>query len=976
MAYPKNNSRVALDISNRYDHADYKSLITYQAHGRGNQLLGYEYRPEKNGYIIYAGNNEQKVLRNTDKNTILADILTEPVNNFTKFDDEYIWDIIESQSASEKGFYTIKNRKNNLYITTDNTSNDILASLQSFKNTDSQKFRLQTMNGLYRIRSNTTNSMVWDITGGVYTDRNVIAYPNRNQANQEWMILFKPNDNHYIIANNKRRNILIQQSGIAGANGNSPKTIFNSLSFDQNYPNYSQFYFNTINFNNNSDSIVQIRNKEFPNYVYTKNSVTTAESYLSLNLPSDGGSNQLWILEKIDEIPKPEISNIVVESARPETKYFFYVGEQIKVKGDYFGSGFTTYDLYSKFDTADTVLLQTQNPIGEDGRGKFETIIDTREYKEGDYFIELFARADSMFQSNRVASRYNMKFPTPTGKPVPQFINQNTPIENLNLSDFVTDLTDEMENDIKIVGISDLDTSKVGTQIAKVEIKNDYKSTMIEVPVSIGPVWGDVPWEYSKKTGELIFTSDGNLGEFNLSPWNRLDHFKVPYDEIKKITFTSKVNAPENSDQLFGTPGDSLYNVEEINGLEKMDTSEVERMSSMFRGMKNLKTINLSSFKTNKVTHMDSMFRDLSSVESIDVSMFDTSNVTNMDNMFTGMRKVTALDISQFDTSRKPNTNSLFGEMPNLKWLKLGVNTKIENTSLVSPSGNDYTDKWQSIGKGTSEIPIGEFVGTALELEQFTQKKSIADTYVWEPITSVNMTINYFLLDKQGKETEKYIIKDLEKGERQSAIKETFNHQHISLKSLLEEKEISTNPKFEGYELIVETSKFETSSHKTLTIDSELPKEDFMLNYYFKPVVNLTVPTEINFGVRQKNNLKNIYSMEPSHIESNNKISIIDTFETNQNQPEWKLYASTEGFYNADSGVRLLADVLIKSDDFDELKVISKESTALYDNSNFFKKDISLIDKKQDEGLFIKVAKVQELGQYNGVIKYKLEIAP
>lgn len=163
---------------------------------------------------------------------------------------------------------------------------------------------------------------------------------------------------------------------------------------------------------------------------------------------------------------------------------------------------------------------------------------------------------------------------------------------------------------------------------------------------------------------------------------------------------------------------------------------------------------------------------------------------------------------------------------------------------------------------------------------------------------------------------------------------------------------------------------------KKITLDSKLPKEDLTINFYFKPKVELNVPDEINFGVRQKSDWLNIYSMEPSKIETNNKISIIDTFETNKKQPDWNLYASTEGFYNEESGVRLLADIMFKSPDFNETKVISKESTPLYEDVDFYKKDIFLTDKNQEEGLFVRVAKVQELGKYNGILKYKLEVAP
>lgn len=462
--------------------------------------------------------------------------------------------------------------------------------------------------------------------------------------------------------------------------------------------------------------------------------------------------------------------------------------------------------------------------------------------------------------------------------------------------------------------------------------------------------WGDVPWEFNDKTGELVFTGSGTFAEFTTSPWNRPDRYRVPYNKIKKIRFTSFIKAPQNSEQLFSMPSNSLSEVEYIEGLEKIDTAQATNMSKMFRGMSSLKELNVQSFNTNKVTNMDSMFNGLETIEELNISNFETSDKTQMDNMLLGMKE--------------------------LKSLRLGNKTVLKNTGLVTPKGDDYTGKWQSLGSGTAQKPLGTFVGTAIELENATQKSPGQETYVWEPVTEINMTINYLMKNQIDSKTKTFIMEDLAQAKRKEAYNEKFPHEHKSIESLLKDKKLELSPEFEGYDLDkTKTLVIIDESKEELSLKDQLPKDDFTINYYYDSKVDLKIPTTIDFGVRQKSDWQNIYAMTPNQDESNNKISIIDTFEVTNGKPNWSLYISTDGFYNQESGVRLLADIMLKSPEFSAPIFIGKEDTPIYKNANFFQKDISLIDKKQEEGLFVRVAKVQEIGKYNGVLKYKLEAA-
>jgi surface protein len=68
-------------------------------------------------------------------------------------------------------------------------------------------------------------------------------------------------------------------------------------------------------------------------------------------------------------------------------------------------------------------------------------------------------------------------------------------------------------------------------------------------------------------------------------------------------------------------------------------------MYAIFRGCKNLTSLNLSNFNTSNVISMYAMFEDCQSLTSLDISGFDTSKVTTMTWMFNRCNKLTSLNI-------------------------------------------------------------------------------------------------------------------------------------------------------------------------------------------------------------------------------------------------------------------------------------------------------------------------------------------
>lgn len=106
----------------------------------------------------------------------------------------------------------------------------------------------------------------------------------------------------------------------------------------------------------------------------------------------------------------------------------------------------------------------------------------------------------------------------------------------------------------------------------------------------------------------------------------------------------------------------------------------VKDFSYTFRGLSNVKNINLENIDLSSATNLDSMFSGCSSLTGLDVSKWDVSNVTDMSFMFYGCSKLGSIDVSKWDTS-KVTTLDHFAAHANLK--RIGME-KWNTSSLVN----------------------------------------------------------------------------------------------------------------------------------------------------------------------------------------------------------------------------------------------------------------------------------------------------
>lgn len=120
---------------------------------------------------------------------------------------------------------------------------------------------------------------------------------------------------------------------------------------------------------------------------------------------------------------------------------------------------------------------------------------------------------------------------------------------------------------------------------------------------------------------------------------------------------------------------DHCYELLEIIGLEKIDTSNVTNTSFMFNGCQKIKTLDCRNFNMKNVTDMNTMFQCCYELEEIKgLSAFNTENVTEMSYLFNKCYKMEKLDLENFNFTKVTNIEYIFGFCRELKTLILNGN--------------------------------------------------------------------------------------------------------------------------------------------------------------------------------------------------------------------------------------------------------------------------------------------------------------
>ena len=186
-----------------------------------------------------------------------------------------------------------------------------------------------------------------------------------------------------------------------------------------------------------------------------------------------------------------------------------------------------------------------------------------------------------------------------------------------------------------------------------------------------------------------------------------------------------------------------VYFLNNITGLENLNTSEVTDMSYMF-GSTNLENLDLSTFDTQNVTDMSYMFGDNNVLTSVNVSSFDTQNVMYMEGMFYECSALTALDLSSFNTQNVKSFKDMFFDCVGLTSLDLShfdtQNAETMNGMFIDCTGltelnlsgfnTEHVDDMNSMFSGWSSL-------TKLDLSDFDTSSLLTAEFMFLNCTNL-----------------------------------------------------------------------------------------------------------------------------------------------------------------------------------------------------------------------------------------------
>ncbi|MFK4912664.1 BspA family leucine-rich repeat surface protein [Lactococcus petauri] len=459
----------------------------------------------------------------------------------------------------------------------------------------------------------------------------------------------------------------------------------------------------------------------------------------------------------------------------------------------------------------------------------------------------------------------------------------------------------ENDNSLQQEGDSELQVS----QDVSIQTSSSQKNEIQTKNIASGK-FGTSEWVIDNlgclHIGEGTFAKSINSMD---SPWH------LWKEKITSIVFEGKVILNQDSSVLFN----GLKNVKTISNFTNVDTSEVNSMESMFRGMSSLEELDLSNFNTSKVTNMLSMFSGASSLRELDLSTFDTSkvkamnymfndmtsittlNVSNFnteevsmfDGMFRGMTSLINLDLSSFNTLKAANMYGMFKGMTSLKFLNLSSfsTSRLTSATMSSmfdgddqlsqlvlgesfyfkvgvtlpevPISDEYNGKWRNVASGTVDKPNGNNIWTSDELTKHYSGVRDADTYVWQK----KSFITEYYYDTEGNPLKDPVVTEIDS--------------------------MTFTPHPEKFEEINDTlyiykgwSEEQPESGASIH-EGNPPSTTVEATYYYvyekaEKFINVTIPTEIVFGTEEHS--KNITSKNYNIKNNSNDVDLQMTLAT------------------------------------------------------------------------------------------------
>lgn len=205
---------------------------------------------------------------------------------------------------------------------------------------------------------------------------------------------------------------------------------------------------------------------------------------------------------------------------------------------------------------------------------------------------------------------------------------------------------------------------------------------------------GACEWQVSGD-GVLTIRPAGNGGEGTLSSTTS-STWGDKRGSIKKAVIAPGVKAGASTEWMFYCP-----NLEEVEGLGNLDTSNTTDMSAMFHSSK-VRSVDLTGLDTSKVTGMRAMFEECRDLESVNLEGLNTSSLRTAYNMFNATGNF-VISWDGFDLSNVDANNMFYAsKIESIDFSKVKTNSstnlygafcdchQLKTANMAGMNGSDY----------------------------------------------------------------------------------------------------------------------------------------------------------------------------------------------------------------------------------------------------------------------------------------------
>ena len=242
---------------------------------------------------------------------------------------------------------------------------------------------------------------------------------------------------------------------------------------------------------------------------------------------------------------------------------------------------------------------------------------------------------------------------------------------------------------------------------------------------TISSTWEDIPVTFHNNVLSLgekdkTYTID-NSANNNISISQNISN--VTPDDITEIDINAPIAIKGSANGVFN----NLKNITSINGLDKLDTSQVTNMQQMFASCPKLTELDLSSFNTNKVTNYTGLFLNDTNLTSINLYNFTIADDAKMLIMFRFCSNLKKLVLgSGFKIPEIKGKPGSF--LPDLgTWVNMGVDQGSPAKGTNKWSSTDLMTKYQGSTDHDTYVCFANLGGTVTVHRQDEDGKQLVD---------------------------------------------------------------------------------------------------------------------------------------------------------------------------------------------------------------------------------------------------------